>query len=66
MRKIEEIEDDIEKLSSQELKAFRRWFIDFDALQWDEQIQEDVKSGKLDNLANEALNDFRAGKAKEL
>lgn len=66
MRKIEEIEDDIEKLSSQELKAFRRWFIDFDALQWDEQIQEDVKSGKLDNLANEAINDFRAGKAKEL
>lgn len=66
MRKIEEIEDDIEKLSSQELKAFRRWFIDFDAQQWDEQIQEDVKSGKLDNLANEAINDFRAGKAKEL
>jgi hypothetical protein len=66
MKKIEEIEADIEKLSSSEIKAFRRWFIDFDTQQWDNQIQEDVDKGKLDNLANEAINEFRAGKAKEL
>lgn len=66
MRKIEEIEEDIEKLSSNELKAFRRWFIDFDTQQWDKQIQEDVDKGKLDNMADEAIEQFRAGKAKEL
>ena len=66
MKKIEEIEADIEKLSSSEIKAFRRWFIDFDTQQWDNQIQEDVEKGKLDELANDAINEFRAGKAKEL
>ena len=66
MRKIEEIEEDIEKLSSNELKAFRRWFIDFDTQQWDKQIQEDVDKGKLDNMADKAIEQFRAGKAKEL
>ena len=66
MRKIEEIEEDIEKLSSNELKAFRRWFIDFDTQQWDKQLQEDIAKGKLDNMADEAIEQFRAGKAKEL
>ena len=66
MKKIEEIEEDIEKLSTSELKAFRRWFINFDTQKWDNQIQEDAEKGKLDNLANEAINEFRAGKAKEL
>ncbi len=66
MKKIEEIEADIEKLSASEIKAFRRWFIDFDTQQWDNQIQEDVEKGKLDELANDAINEFRAGKAKEL
>ena len=66
MKKIEEIEEDIEKLSTSELKAFRHWFIDFDTQQWDKQIQEDAEKGKLDDLASKAINDFRAGKAKEL
>ena len=66
MRKIEDIEEDIEKLSSNELKAFRQWFNDFDAQQWDKQIKDDAENGKLDELANEAINEFRAGKAKEL
>ena len=66
MRKIEEIEDDIEKLSKSELKAFRRWFIDFDTQLWDKQINEDADKGKLDDFANEAIKEFRAGKAKEL
>ena len=66
MRTIEEIEGDIEKLSRNELNAFRRWFIDFDTQQWDDQIQADADLGKLDDLANEAINQFRTGKAKEI
>jgi len=66
MRTIEEIEGDIEKLSRNELNAFRRWFIDFDTQQWDDQIQADADLGKLDDLANEAINEFRTGKAKEI
>ncbi len=66
MRNVEEIEEDIEKLTKTELKAFRRWFVDFDAQFWDTQIQEDADKGKLDNLAGEAIKEFRAGKAKEI
>jgi len=66
MKKIEEIEEDIENLSSSELKAFRQWFNDFDAEKWDNQIKNDVENGNLDELANEAINEFHAGKAKEL
>ena len=66
MRKIEEIEEDIAKLSSSELKAFRQWFNDFDTQKWDSQIKIDSDNGELDSLADEAINEFRAGKAKEL
>ncbi|MFV2057961.1 MAG: hypothetical protein ACC707_15965 [Thiohalomonadales bacterium] len=66
MRKVEEIEHDIEKLSINELKSFRRWFIEFDADAWDKQITGDVESGKLDEFADQALNDYQTGRASEL
>ena len=43
-----------------------RWFAEFDAAAWDWQIAEDAGSGKLDALADEALRDYRAGKATDL
>ena len=33
---------------------------------WDRQFESDVKSGKLDSLADQAISDFRAGRCKEL
>jgi hypothetical protein len=33
---------------------------------WDQQIAEDLEAGKLDGLINEALEDFRAGRAREI
>ncbi len=33
---------------------------------WDKQFEEDVKAGKLDRFAEEALADFRAGKCEEI
>jgi len=58
MRKTE----DIEKLSSNELKAFGRWFIDFDTEKWDNQIQKDAEEGNFNDLANEAISEFRASR----
>lgn len=66
MGKIEKIEHEIERLSPQELAAFRLWYQEFDALAWDRQIEKDVQDGKLDALAEEALKSFRSGKASEL
>ncbi len=63
---IQEIEQAIKELSSDELARFRQWFDEFDAKVWDEQFEQDVKSGRLDKLSKQAVADFRAGKAKEL
>ncbi|MBL8097877.1 MAG: hypothetical protein JNK81_01775 [Anaerolineales bacterium] len=63
---IYEIEKAVAGLSSNDLARFREWFEEFDAQLWDEQFENDVKSGKLDNIANKAIADFKSGKAKEL
>ena len=34
--------------------------------EWCEQLEEDVKVGKLDHLIEEAIEDFRAGRCKDL
>lgn len=66
MGKVENIEQEIQDLTPSELATFRRWFIEFDARVWDRQIEEDVRKGRLDKLADEALAEHRAGKSKEL
>jgi hypothetical protein len=53
MRKIENIEREIRDLTPSELAAFRRWFLEFDAQVWDHQIEEDLRKGRLDKLAEE-------------
>jgi hypothetical protein len=63
---IQEIEQAIAELSPRELARFREWFEEFDAQAWDEEFEHDAKSGKLDKLADKAIKDYRAGKAKEL
>lgn len=63
---IQEIEQAVSELKPKELARFRQWFEEFDAEVWDEQFERDAKSGKLDDLANKVIADFRAGKAKEL
>ena len=66
MTKVEKIEQDIRKLDRKELLAFRRWFREYDSDEWDRQIEEDVRAGKLDKLAEEALAEHRAGNSKEI
>lgn len=65
MSKLESIEEKIRALSPEELAEFRRWFAEFDAAAWDYQLERDVKAGKLDALADEALRDHAAGKSTE-
>ena len=66
MSKVENIEQEVRGLTPSELAAFRRWFLEFDAQVWDRQIEEDIREGRLDKLADEALAAHRAGKSKEL
>jgi len=65
MSKLEALEKRVSGLSAEELSEFRRWFVEFDAAAWDRQIERDVKTGKLETLADEALRDHAAGKSTE-
>ncbi|HZC45299.1 MAG TPA: hypothetical protein VE243_02425 [Candidatus Acidoferrum sp.] len=63
MSKLETLEQKVSALSAEELAEFRRWFAEFDAAAWDRQIERDVKAGKLDSIADEALGDPSRGES---
>ncbi len=48
-------------LDSSERAQFRAWFERFDTADWDRQLVQDVETGTLDWLAEEALADLAAG-----
>jgi hypothetical protein len=66
MSKINAVRKAIETLSEEEYAELRQWFSDRDSKKWDEEIENDSRSGKLDFLIEEALNEKRQGKLKDL
>lgn len=66
MSNVDNIEAAVKQLSGPELRRFRSWFAKFDGKNWDAQIERDASAGKLDALAEEAISEYEAGKAKEL
>jgi hypothetical protein len=63
---VKELEKAVTDLPSDKLAEFRAWFESFDAAQWDKQFEEDVRSGKLDQVAEKTIKDYGKGKAKPL
>jgi hypothetical protein len=66
MTKVESIEREVEKLTPEELAAFRAWFLEHDWQAWDRELERDVAAGRLDRLAAEALGELERGETKEL
>lgn len=66
MRKIEEIEQQIQRLSREEFAELREWFLEQDWKAWDAQIEADVKAGKLDKFVAEARSEYESGLARKL
>lgn len=66
MSEVEQLEDRIQHLSPQDLAKFRAWFFEFDARVWDQQIEADLRAGKLNGLVADALAEYKAGRAREL
>ena len=61
-----EVIENIKKLSAKDLKILLEWIEDYEQKLWDQEFERDVKLGKLDKLAEQAIKDFRAGKCQEL
>ena len=66
MNAIQRIEEAVRRLSAEDLAAFRQWFAEYDAEAWDRQFEQDVAAGRLDRFADEALQDVRQGRTKDL
>ncbi len=61
MPSFEEVVSQVAALSEKDLAAFRAWFDEFMADQWDRQIEADIKAGRLDKFAREARQDYERG-----
>ena len=66
MTKVEALERQIQELSSEDLAAFRKWYAEFDARMWDSEIESDVRVGRLDTMAQQAIHDHAKGKTTRL
>jgi hypothetical protein len=65
MSTVMEIEKAIEKLPPDELFELTHWISSRFSDEWDRQIEIDISSGRLDDLAAEALQEYRAGGSRE-
>ncbi|MFC1869429.1 hypothetical protein ACFL0H_15035 [Thermodesulfobacteriota bacterium] len=66
MATITEVKDTIIHLPEDEYYAFADWFQKFEEERWDKELERDIAEGKLDALAEEALNEFKLEKCREL
>ncbi|MFZ0609473.1 MAG: hypothetical protein WBD53_13015 [Xanthobacteraceae bacterium] len=63
---IEDLEKAVTKLPPEQFAEFRAWFEALDTARFDEKIERDAEAGKLDRLADQAIDEFRKGGAREL
>lgn len=66
MTKVQKLEREVKELTASELAAFRRWFNEYDSVEWDKQIERDAAAGKFDRLAEKALADHKEGRTEEI
>ncbi len=66
MTRVQRLEQEIRQLNATELASLRKWFQEYDSVEWDKQIEEDALAGKLDRLAAKAIADHKAGRTREL
>lgn len=66
MSNVNQIKAAIEALPEEEYAQLRQWFSERDWRKWDEQIEADSESGRLDFLIQEALDEKAKGNLRDL
>lgn len=64
MSTVEEIEAAIERLPRDQFLRLLAWFKSRFEDEWDREIDADIKAGKLDQIACEAVAEYRACKTR--
>jgi hypothetical protein len=65
MTAIQQLEEAVRQLSPADRAEFRAWYAEFDAEEWDRQLEADVAAGRLNWLVEEARRDLREGRCVE-
>jgi hypothetical protein len=66
MSTVAEIENALQKLPVNDAWKVADWLQQYLDEKWDRQIDADIAAGRLDKLADQALDDYRAGRVKPL
>jgi len=66
MSTITEIESALRALPLDDARTVAAWLQEYLDEQWDKQIDQDIDAGRLDKLADQALDHYRAGRVKPL
>jgi hypothetical protein len=66
MSTVVEIEKALQTLPVEEARKIADWLQHYLDEKWDKQIDEDIAAGKLDKLADKAMQDYQAGRIKPL
>jgi predicted NACHT family NTPase len=66
MKRLKQIQQTVLSLSTDDFRELYRWVIELDHKKWDKEIEEDSKSGLLDELADQAVSDYKKGLSKRL
>ena len=56
-----EIIEQVQRLPPAEVFELSHWLREYEASLWDQQIEADIRAGKLDHLGQEALAEVRSG-----
>jgi hypothetical protein len=65
MSNIDDLEAAVRGLSPEDRAAFRAWYAEFDAAEWDKQLEADAAAGRLDWLVAEARDDRKQGRCTD-
>lgn len=66
MSTVAEIENALQTLPVDDARKVADWLQHYLDEKWDKQIDADIAAGRLDKLADQALDDYRAGRVKPL
>ena len=66
MSTVVEIESALRALPMQDARAVAHWLQEYLDQKWDQQMDADMAAGRLDKLAEQALDHYRTGQVKPL
>jgi hypothetical protein len=66
MTKLEKIKQQIQTLDPKDVWTLSTWLNEYTNELWDQQMEADVKAGRLDKLAEQARKDIAEGKTRPL